>query len=109
MDLAKKLEIITQPKSMIKRIPILLTASSISPTAQAARQSIESGIKRRFPDTPVLWGYNQRSVNRARSQGREDILLVSEQLETLINRGCHEAIVQSLQLLPGSEFHGLVR
>lgn len=89
--------------------PLILTASSIQPIATTACQAIEVAVRTAFPGREILWGYNQRSVDRARSAGRTDIHLVAEQLHMLAATGCRRALVQPLHLLPGSEFHQLHR
>ena len=89
--------------------PLILTASSLHPVATTACQAVETAVRAAFPGREILWGYNQRSVDRARSAGRTDIHLAAEQLHMLGATGCRRALVQPLHLLPGSEFHQLHR
>lgn len=87
--------------------PIILTAFSLSEAAIATNRVIENVIRNHYPDRPLFWAYNQRTVTRARQNGRNDILLPHEILRNLAENNHSVAIMQSLHLLPGFEFHEL--
>jgi len=87
--------------------PIILTAFNTSESSTAVCRHIEATVREHFPDRPVFWGYNGRTVNRARKHGDEALQLPDEILHSLAKAGHRYAIVQSLHLLPGFEFHQL--
>jgi len=87
--------------------PIILTAFSTSAAAIATSKVIETAVCTHLPDQPVFWGYNTRTVSRARKNGQKDIRLPLHILHDLAAQGHQSAIVQSLHLLPGFEFHQL--
>jgi len=87
--------------------PIILTAFSNSEPANATNREIETVVRNHFPDKPVFWGYNKRTVTRAHQRGQKNIRLPIEILHDLAADGHPVAIVQSLHLLPGFEFHEL--
>ena len=87
--------------------PIILTAFSTSAAAIATSKKIETAVRNHFPDRPVFWGYNKRTVTRAQKKGQKDIRLPLDILHDLAAKGYQIAIVQSLHLLPGFEFHEL--
>lgn len=92
------------------KIPIILTAFSNTPEAETTQKQIETGVRKKFPDHDIYWGYNSRSVTRARqSNSSTPILHTREILIRLTGQGCSRAVVQSLHLLPGQEFHCLHR
>lgn len=89
-------------------IPIILTAFSTTPAAQTTHKKIEKSVKNNFPNRKVYWGYNSRSVARAScDDNQNDIRHPTDILKQLAQDGYHQAIVQSLHLLPGHEFHCL--
>lgn len=87
--------------------PIILTAFSTSEEAENTCREIESSVRHHFPDRSLYWGYNSRTVQRAMKLGRTDIRLPMDILHDLAAAGHPSAIVQSLHLLPGFEFHEL--
>ncbi|SHO48192.1 sirohydrochlorin cobaltochelatase [Desulfopila aestuarii] len=87
--------------------PIILTAFSTSAAATATSKKIETAVRNHFPDRPVFWGYNKRTVTHAQNKGQEDIRLPLDILHDVAAKGHKMAIVQSLHLLPGFEFHEL--
>ena len=92
------------------QIPIILTAFSTTPAAERAQKLIETGVKKKFPGHEIFWGYNSRSVTlalRNNSSSSSDIRHTREILIRLAGEGRGRAIVQSLHLLPGQEFHCL--
>lgn len=92
------------------KIPIILTAFSTSAAAEATQKQIESSVRKRYPDHDMYWGYNARSVARApRDDSNTDIRHTRDLLIRLAGAGCTKAIVQSLHLFPGQEFHHLHR
>ncbi|MFV0435786.1 MAG: sirohydrochlorin cobaltochelatase [Desulfopila sp.] len=86
---------------------LVLTAMSAS-SGTAVCSQIETAIRDRFADQPIYWAYNARTVQRARQQGTT-LQGPGEILNDLAATGHHQAIVQSLHLLPGFEFHQLYR
>lgn len=92
------------------RTPIILTAFGTSPAARATCQHIETAVKKQFPDHNIYWGYNARTVaHELRKNSDTDIRRPIDLLRDLAEDGCPSAIVQSLHLVPGQEFHCLHR
>lgn len=91
-------------------IPIILTAFGTTSTARKTYDHIESSIRKNFPLHPLYWGYTS-AVIRERLLKKKN-LHVKHPTEILANisiSGCRRAVVQSLHLFPGSEFHKLSR
>lgn len=89
-------------------IPIILATAGLDRSSQTAGSRIEAAVARHFPNRPIHWGYNARTVSRALARGRDDIRLVKDLLKDLALAGHRRAVVQSLHLLPGQEFHELI-
>lgn len=90
------------------KIPIILTSFSTTASAQMTCRHIEKAVKTFFPERNTYWGYNSRSVARAlREHNTTDIRHPADILRQLAADGCKQAILQSLHLLPGHEFHCL--
>ena len=94
---------------MPDRSPLILVAASISPSALQVASLVEKAVQHHFPARPYCWAYNTRTVRRAVKDGRSDIRLPSDLLEEFAAAGHRQVTIQSLQLLPGTEFHELRR
>lgn len=90
-------------------IPIVLVASGTATAATATYRRIEAECRRRLPGHPVHWAYSSRAIRRRmRAQTGEAPATPEKVLEQLSLSGCRRAVVQSLHLICGIEFHHLV-
>lgn len=87
--------------------PLILTAFSTNESTLTTNRQLEQAVTSRFPTRTVLWGYNQRTVAREHRKGNREIRQPKDILHELAAAGCTAAVVQSLHLLPGHEFHEL--
>lgn len=89
-------------------IPIVMTLFGTTADSLAVYASIEETIRRSYPDEEITWSFSSRAVTRALQAGDKQALHLQDALAALAARGFDKAVVQSLHLFPGSEFHRLM-
>ena len=88
-------------------IPIIMTAFGTTADAIATYAALEEAIGRGFPGDEIIWTYSSRVVTRTLQAQDKPALHLQDALEALAGLGPGMAVVQSLHLFPGSEFHRL--
>jgi sirohydrochlorin cobaltochelatase len=85
---------------------VLAPYGSLSPQALATYERIRSAYERTFPGTLVRLAFTSQLMIK-RLQEKEGITVASplEALAELHSLGCKSVVVQSLQIVPGEEFH----
>ena len=85
---------------------VLAPYGSLSPRALATYERIRKAYEREFPGSLVRLAFTSRLMIK-RLQEKEGITVASplEALAELHSRGCRSVVVQSLQIVPGEEFH----
>ncbi len=88
---------------------LLVPYGSASPRAMATYEKILALYRKDYPGMPVLLAFTSRLMIK-RLQEREGIAIpnIEEALGKLSGQGCKQVVVQSLQIVPGGEFHRLV-
>ncbi len=92
------------------RPAILLVAFGTTiPEARGDLQAFEAQARQRFPGVEIRWAYTARMVReKMRSHGLEaDSPTLA--LARLADDGFTHVVVQSLHVIPGEEFHGLMK
>ncbi len=91
--------------------PIILAAFGTTPRAMTTWQALDLEIRKYFPEHPIFWSYTSRgSSRRMQEKNREEYYdHPSAILAAISKQGHSRAVVQSLHLLPGYEFHQLFR
>ncbi len=90
-------------------IPIVMTAFGTTADALSTYAALDDRIRRSFPDEEIIWTYSSRVVTRRLQASDKPALHLEEALDELAARGVGKAVVQSLHLFPGSEFHRLAK
>lgn len=89
--------------------PIVLAASGTTTAAAATYQRIEAACRRQFPEHPVYWAYSSRIIRQRLQKATGEAPPTPQAvLEQLHQQGCRRAVVQSLHLICGIEFHHLI-
>ena len=88
---------------------LLVPYGSASSRAMATYEKILALYRKDFPGMPVLLAFTSHLMIK-RLQEREGIAIpnIEEGLGKLSCQGCKQVVVQSLQIVPGGEFHRLV-
>jgi sirohydrochlorin cobaltochelatase len=90
-------------------MPVVLVASGTATKAFDTYRRIEAECRRRFPDHAFHLAFSSRAIRRQarQAEGRE-MATPEAVLERLVRSGHHKAVVQSLHLICGFEFHQMV-
>ncbi len=89
--------------------PIILAASGTATTAADTYHRIEARCRQAFPRHPLHWAYSSRAIRkRIQAHTGEAPPTPASVLDRLYQSGCRRAVVQSLHLICGIEFHHLV-
>jgi sirohydrochlorin cobaltochelatase len=90
------------------KIPIIMSAFGTTSKAIATYSQLDKSIRNHFPQTEIIWAYSSKMIARElREQKTSTVMNPEEVLSQLTARGIEKAIVQSLHLFPGTEFHSL--
>jgi sirohydrochlorin cobaltochelatase len=92
--------------SLEKPAIILVPYGSLSLRALETYERIRKAYEREFPGTLVRLAFtSQLMIKRLQEKGEITIASPLEALMELHSRGCRSVVIQSLQIVPGSEFH----
>lgn len=95
---------------MSEKKGILLVAFGTTvPEAQISFENIERSVKKTFPGVPVRWGYTSRTIIRKMAEKGKHLATPEEALSSMMRENFTHVAVQSLHVMPGAEFHGLVK
>ena len=95
---------------MSEKKGILLVAFGTTvPEAQISFENIERSVKKTFPGVPVRWGYTSRTIIRKMGEKGMQLATPEEALSSMMRENFTHVAVQSLHVMPGAEFHGLVK
>ncbi len=97
-------------KAASKPAILLVTFGTSVPRAQAVFAKVERAYAKAFPGVELRWAYTSSLVRKivAKKQGKH-WLSPEEALAQLMDQGYGNVAVQSLHVIPGEEFHDLVR
>ncbi len=95
-------------KPMKKGILLVAFGTTVS-EAQISFENIERSVKKTFPGIPVRWGYTSRTIIRKMAEKGKQLATPEEALSSMMRENFTHVAVQSLHVMPGAEFHGLVR
>ncbi len=89
--------------------PIILAAFGTTSQALATYHKIGEQIEERFPGHQISWAFSSKVINRRLGKdGRGRYNSPLEAVQIIKEQGYDRAVMQSLHLLPGHEFHQLV-
>jgi sirohydrochlorin cobaltochelatase len=86
---------------------LLVAFGTTVPEARAALDNIDARAKARFPDLEVRWAYSSRIVRQKLAGQGLHFDSPAMALARMMDDGFTHVAVQSLQTIPGEEFHGL--
>jgi len=90
-------------------IPIVLVASGTATAASETYQEMDAAFRRQFPAHAICWAFSSNAIRkRIKAQGGRDLETPAAVMAALAARGYREAVVQSLHLICGQEFHHMV-
>ncbi len=90
--------------------PILLPAFGTTATSLATYSHLDKAIRTHFTEHDIIWSYSSRvATQKTQQQLPPANLSLVETLQQLMARQSGGIVVQSLHLLPGTEFHDMQR
>lgn len=89
--------------------PIVITAFGTTTTAKTTFHHLQTKLETLLPGREILWAYSSKKITKKLQDNDDTIQSPTEVLTSLAKKGHTEAIVQSLHLFPGTEFHGLLQ
>ena len=96
-------------KKPMKKGILLVAFGTTVPEAQISYDNIERSVKKTFPGIPVRWGYTSRTIIRKMGEKGMQLATPEEALSSMMRENFTHVAVQSLHVMPGAEFHGLVK
>ena len=91
------------------KTPIVITAFGTTTKAVDTYDYMDKIIRERFPDHETRWSYTSRMVrNLVKEKQKIELKSTKEVLTELEDEGYNQAVVQSLHVLCGTEFHRLI-
>jgi sirohydrochlorin cobaltochelatase len=96
-------------KRPMKKGILLVAFGTTVPEAQISFENIERSVKKTFPGIPVRWGYTSRTIIRKMGEKGMQLATPEEALSSMMRENFTHVAVQSLHVMPGAEFHGLVK
>jgi sirohydrochlorin cobaltochelatase len=92
------------------KLPIIMSAFGTTSKAIATYTQLDNSIRNHFPQAEIIWAYSSKMITRELHERKESTVVHPEEvLHQLAARGISKAVVQSLHLFPGTEFHSLLR
>jgi len=89
--------------------PVILTSFGTTSTADSTYAHLEQAMRAKLPDYDFYRAYSSREIRTLLRKGDHNSQYgLAELLQQLSDKGAPFAIVQSLHLLPGTEFHSLL-
>jgi sirohydrochlorin cobaltochelatase len=86
---------------------LLVTFGTSIPSAQAAFANIEKLVKKAFPETEIHWAYTSHIIRKKMAKEGKILNSPETALARLMEDGYSKVLVQSLHMIPGSEFHDI--
>jgi sirohydrochlorin cobaltochelatase len=97
-------------KQITEKKAILLVAFGTSvEEAHSAYDNIEHRVKTAFPELEIRWGFTSSLVRRKLEAKGREVYSPASALTRLADEGFTHIIAQSLHIIPGLEYHDLLR
>lgn len=87
---------------------VLAAFGSRHKNAMASLTHIVQRVKAAYPDLPVRVAYTSKTIRGHMKKAGEEVDSVAAALDKLLDEGVTHVAVQSLHLIPGTEFHELL-
>lgn len=96
-------------KRPMKKGILLVAFGSTIPEAQVSFENIDRSVKKAFPGVEVYWAYTSRTIIAKMAKEGKHMVTPAEALARMMREKFTDVAVQSLHVIPGAEFHGLVQ
>jgi len=96
-------------KGPMKKGILLVAFGSTVPEAQVSFENIDRSVEKTFPGVEVHWAYTSRTIIAKMAKEGKHLVTPVEALARMMRDKFTHVAVQALHVIPGAEFHGLVR
>ena len=96
-------------KRPMKKGILLVAFGSTIPEAQVSFENIDRSVRESFPGVEVHWAYTSRIIIAKMAKEGKHLVTPAEALARMMAEKFTHVAVQSLHVIPGAEFHGLVQ
>jgi len=96
-------------KGPMKKGILLVAFGSTIPEAQVSFENIDRSVRKAFPGVEVYWAYTSRTIIAKMAKEGKHLVTPVEALARMMREKFTHVAVQSLHVIPGAEFHGLVQ
>jgi len=96
-------------KDQMKKGILLVAFGSTVAEAQVSFENIDRSVKKAFPGVEVQWAYTSRIIIAKMAKEGKRLATPVEALAGMMGQKFTHVAVQSLHVIPGEEFHGLVQ
>jgi sirohydrochlorin cobaltochelatase len=96
-------------KGSMKKGILLVAFGSTIPEAQVSFENIDRSVRKAFPGVEVYWAYTSRTIIAKMAKEGKHLVTPVEALARMMREKFTHVAVQSLHVIPGAEFHGLVQ
>ena len=97
----------TQQSGLQKRAILLVAFGTTHNDALKAYDMVEARVRQAFPDVPLRWAYTSRMVRHKLAQKGQEVPSPAQALASMLDEGIERVAVQSLHVIPGSEYRDL--
>ena len=92
------------------QFPIIIAAFGSTSTAITTYSRLNDCLQNHFKKAEIIWSYSSKKISRNLHHRQESAVLHPEAvLQNLVAGGTTGAVLQSLHLFPGTEFHALAQ
>jgi sirohydrochlorin cobaltochelatase len=92
------------------KFPIIMSAFGTTSKAIATYTQLDTRIRNHFPQAEIIWAYSSKAITLGLRERKESTVMNPEEaLQRLAARGITKAVLQSLHMFPGTEFHSLLK
>ncbi len=95
-------------KKPAKKAILLVTFGTSVPSAQKVFKTMEAAYRKAFPGVEIRWAYTAKFIRDKLAKKGQVLLSPQAALARLMDENYTQVAVQSLHVIPGSEFHDLV-
>ena len=92
-----------------KKAILLVTFGTSLPEGRKSFDLVEAAYRKAFPDYQISWAYTAKFIRDKLAKKGESLPSPEEALARLMAQGQVHVLAQSLHVIPGSEWHDLVK
>lgn len=93
----------------VKKAILLVTFGTSHPEGQKSFDLVDAAYRKAFPDYQISWAYTAKFIRDKLAKKGKSLPSPEEAMARLMAQGHAHVLVQSLHVIPGAEWHDLVK